>query len=139
MAIMSIIPGIGTFVVWGPIVAYLLFKGDTVTALALLAWNGAVVGSVDNVLRPMLVGKDTQMPDLLILLSTLGGLSLFGAAGLVIGPVVAGLCITCWAIYGRVFKEWLEAPPIADAATDPQTPAGTPANANDSDPRSHSS
>lgn len=102
------IPGIGPSIVWGPIVAYLLFKGETVTALVLLAWNGGVVGTIDNILRPMLVGKDTKMPDLLILLSTLGGLTLFGAAGLVLGPVLAGVCITCWTIYGRVFSDWLE-------------------------------
>ena len=86
---------------------YLLTTGQTFAGIALAAWCGAVVGTADNVLRPTLVGRDTQMPDLLILLSTLGGLTLFGAAGLVIGPVVAGLCITCWTIYGRVFKESL--------------------------------
>ncbi len=114
MAVMSVIPGIGPSIVWAPIVIYLLFKGETLTALLLLAWNGGVVGTIDNVLRPMLVGKDTEMPDLLILLSTLGGLTLFGAAGLVIGPVVAGLCITCWTIYGRVFREWLSEPDDAE-------------------------
>ena len=122
MAVMSIIPGIGTFVIWGPIVAFLLFQGETPTALALLAWNALVVGSVDNVLRPTLVGKDAQMPDLLILLSTLGGLTLFGASGLVIGPVIAGLCMACWAIYGRVFREWLHPEPdvaLTDAAPTP--------------------
>ena len=87
--------------------------------MALLAWNGIVVSSVDNVLRPMLVGKETRMPDVLILLSTLGGLTLFGASGLVIGPVVAGLCVTCWAIYGRVFKDWLP----GQAGSDDTSPA----------------
>jgi predicted PurR-regulated permease PerM len=114
MAVMSVIPGIGPSIVWGPIVIYLLIKGETLTALLLLAWNGGVVGTIDNILRPMLVGKDTQMPDLLILLSTLGGLTLFGAAGLIIGPVVAGLCITCWTIYGQVFHEWLNDPDDAE-------------------------
>jgi predicted PurR-regulated permease PerM len=66
---------------------------------------------VDNVLRPRLVGKDTKMPDLLILLGTLGGLVLFGAAGIIVGPVVAALFITVWEIYGTTFKDIL--PPTA--------------------------
>ena len=68
-----------------------------------------MVGSVDNVLRPWLVGKDTQMPDLLILLGTMGGIVLFGAAGIVIGPVIAALFVTVWEIYGEAFKDVLPA------------------------------
>lgn len=110
IAVMSIIPGIGPSIVWGPVVIFLAFKGEYFTAGALLVWNGAVVGTIDNILRPRLVGKDTKMPDLLILLSTLGGLTLFGASGIIIGPVIAGLFLTIWMIYGRVFKDSLNAP-----------------------------
>ncbi len=68
-------------------------------------WCAAVVGTVDNVLRPALVGKDTQIPDLLILIGTLGGLTLFGAAGLILGPIVVALFITIWEIYGSAFRD----------------------------------
>jgi predicted PurR-regulated permease PerM len=107
MVVLSIIPGIGTALVWVPAVVYLFAIGRTGTAIALFVWCAAVVGTVDNLLRPWLVGKDTKMPDLLILLSTLGGLLLFGAVGIVIGPIVAALFVTVWDIYGLAFKEYL--------------------------------
>jgi predicted PurR-regulated permease PerM len=107
MAVLSIIPGVGTALVWIPAVVYLFAVGRTGAAIALFIWCAAVVGSVDNVLRPWLVGKDTKMPDLLILLGTLGGLFFFGAAGIIIGPIVAALFVTIWDIYGVAFKEFL--------------------------------
>jgi predicted PurR-regulated permease PerM len=107
MAVMSIIPGVGTGLVWVPAVIYLFAAGQTGPAIGLTVWNAAVVGSVDNVLRPWLVGKDTQMPDLLVLLGTLGGIVLFGASGIVIGPVIAALFVTVWEIYGETYREIL--------------------------------
>jgi predicted PurR-regulated permease PerM len=111
MAVLSIIPGVGTALVWVPAVVFLFAAGNTVAAVLLALWCAILVGSVDNVLRPWLVGKDTKMPDLLILLGTLGGLVLFGAAGIIIGPVVAALFVTVWEIYGATFKDLL--PPTA--------------------------
>ena len=74
------------------------------------------MGTADNVLRPTLVGRDTQMPDLLILLSTLGGLMLFGAVGIVVGPLVAALFMTVWDIYRETFDAYLpEISPAAEA------------------------
>ena len=108
MAVLSIIPAVGTALVWVPGVIYLFVKGQTFAAIALLIWCAAVVGTVDNVLRPRLVGSDTEMPDLLILLSTLGGLSMFGMVGLIIGPVIAALFLTVWDIYTVTFKDVLE-------------------------------
>jgi predicted PurR-regulated permease PerM len=107
MAVLSVLPGIGATLVWAPAVVYLLMSGQTVAGLGLLVWCAGVVGTVDNFLRPMLVGRDTEMPDLLILLSTLGGLVLFGASGLVLGPMLAALFMTVLAIYNRVFADWL--------------------------------
>lgn len=107
MAVLSIIPAVGTALVWIPAVIYLLLTGHVGTGIGLAVWCAAVVGSVDNVLRPRLVGGDTEMPDLLILLSTLGGLSMFGAVGLIIGPVIAGIFMTVWEIYGTTFREML--------------------------------
>jgi predicted PurR-regulated permease PerM len=87
--------------------------------LGLFVWCAAVVGTVDNVLRPWLVGKDTKMPDLLILLGTLGGLIIFGAAGIIIGPIIAALFVTVWDIYGAAFKGVLpEVPEIAGQGKD---------------------
>lgn len=107
MVVLSIIPGIGTALVWIPAVIYLFIDGQNVAGTGLAIWSVAVVGTVDNVLRPRLVGKGARMPDLLILVSTLGGLGLFGALGLVIGPVIAALFITAWTIYGQVFEDEL--------------------------------
>ena len=110
MAVLSIIPAVGTGLVWIPAVAYLFVIGRTATALALGIWCAVVVGTVDNFLRPALVGRDTKMPDLLVLISTLGGLFYFGAVGFIIGPVVAALFISVWEIYGRAFADLL--PPV---------------------------
>ena len=111
MAVLSVIPGVGTALVWIPAVGYLLAVGSPVAAVLLTVWCVGLVGTVDNVLRPWLVGRDTKMPDLLILLGTLGGLVLFGAAGIILGPIVAALFITVWDIYGTTFKNML--PPTA--------------------------
>jgi predicted PurR-regulated permease PerM len=104
MAILSIIPGIGPALVWVPGVIYLFANGETTAAIGLALWCGLVVSTIDNVLRPILVGRDTEMPDLIILVSTLGGLAMFGAVGLIIGPVVAGLFITIWEIFRDTFS-----------------------------------
>jgi predicted PurR-regulated permease PerM len=108
MAVLSILPGIGAALVWAPAVVYLLVNGHPVAAFGLLIWSAGVVGTIDNVLRPILVGRDTKMPDLLILLSTLGGLGLFGASGLVLGPILAALFMTALAVYSQVFADWLD-------------------------------
>lgn len=110
MAVLSILPGVGTTLVWLPVAIYLFATGETVTGVLYVLWNAGVVGSIDNVLRPRLVGKDIQLPDLMILLGTLGGLKIFGASGLIVGPIVAALFVTIWQIYGVVFAEYLGAP-----------------------------
>lgn len=107
MAVLSILPGIGAALVWAPAVVYLLMSGQTLAGLGLLVWSAGVVGTVDNFLRPVLVGRDTEMPDLLILLSTVGGLALFGASGLVLGPMLAALFLAVLTIYSEVFADWL--------------------------------
>ena len=122
MTILSIIPGIGAPLVWVPVVIVLYANGQYVTATLLLVWCGAVVATIDNFLRPVLVGRDAQMPDLLILIGTLGGLFLFGPMGFIVGPIICGLFLTVWDIYGTTFKEVL--PPVESfRASDQETPA----------------
>jgi predicted PurR-regulated permease PerM len=110
MTILSIIPGIGAALVWVPVVIILFVTGQHLAATLLAAWCAAVVGTVDNFLRPMLVGRDAKMPDLLILIGTLGGLFLFGPIGFIVGPIVCGLFLTVWDIYGTTFRAIL--PPV---------------------------
>jgi len=110
MAVLSILPGVGIAIVWVPGAIYLAVIGKTAAAVGLTLWCALVAGTVDNLLRPRLVGRDTQMPDLLILLGTLGGLTLFGAVGLIVGPIVAALFVTVWEIYGEAFKDVLPEP-----------------------------
>lgn len=107
MAVLSFIPGIGSALVWGPAVILLAAAGSFIKAVGLGIFCIAVVGSIDNFLRPILVGKDTQMHELMILFGTLGGIVMFGIVGVIIGPIVAALFVTVWDIYGIVFKEIL--------------------------------
>lgn len=99
MAVSSMIPGVGPAIVWVPACAYLFAVGRTGVAIGLVIYFALIVGSVDNVLRPRLVGRDTQLPDLLVLLSTLGGLVMFGPVGFILGPVLAALFVTTWDIF----------------------------------------
>lgn len=107
MVVLSIIPAVGAGLVWVPAVIYLFLASKTVAGIALLAWCAVVVSSIDNFLRPILIGRDARMSDLLILLSTLGGIVLFGAVGFIVGPIVAALFVTVWHIYGEAFAEVL--------------------------------
>ncbi len=105
MMVLSIIPGIGTGLVWVPAAVILIAGGSVGKGIGLAIFCGLIVGSVDNFIRPRLVGKDTQLPDLLILLSTMGGLLYFGILGIIVGPIVAALFVTIWEIYGVAFKD----------------------------------
>ena len=94
---------------------YLFITGQVLAGILLLGWCAAVVGTIDNILRPILVGKDARMPDLLILVGTLGGLFLFGPIGFIVGPIVCGLFLTVWTIYGATFRDVL--PPVKSLGT----------------------
>lgn len=96
MALLSLLPAVGAVLVWGPVAAYLFFSGEVVQAIGLTLWGAVVIGLVDNVLRPILVGKDTRMPDFLVLVATLGGIVVFGLNGFVIGPVIAAVFLVSW-------------------------------------------
>jgi predicted PurR-regulated permease PerM len=97
-ALLSLLPAIGAAIVWVPAAIYLFAIGEVWRSVVLVLFCALVIGSVDNVLRPILVGKDTKLPDYVVLISTLGGLAVFGANGFVIGPVIAALFVAVWEI-----------------------------------------
>lgn len=99
MAFLSLLPAIGAAIIWLPVALYFLFTGLIWQGVGLTLYGVLVIGLVDNVLRPILVGKDTKMPDYLVLMSTLGGMSLFGLNGFVIGPAIAAMFIAVWHIF----------------------------------------
>jgi predicted PurR-regulated permease PerM len=101
MMMLSLLPAVGASLVWGPVAIYLLSTGSIAKGLGLAIFGALVIGTIDNVLRPVLVGKDTRLPDWVVLISTLGGISLLGINGFVIGPLVAALFISCWDLLRR--------------------------------------
>lgn len=104
MAFLSLLPAVGAGLVWGPFALYMLLNGQVWQGVTLTAFGVLVIGLVDNILRPILVGKDTRMPDYLVLISTLGGLSLFGLNGFVIGPLIAALFLSSWNLFSSEKK-----------------------------------
>jgi predicted PurR-regulated permease PerM len=105
MALLSLLPAVGAALVWGPVAIYLASTGSVLPALGLTLWGVLVIGLVDNVLRPILVGRDTRMPDYLVLIATLGGLTVFGLNGFVIGPVIAAMFLVTWDIFAQARQE----------------------------------
>jgi predicted PurR-regulated permease PerM len=99
MTLLSLIPVVGAGLVWGPVAVYLFAVGQWEQGLILTLFGAGVIGLVDNILRPILVGRDTKLPDYIVLLSTLGGFALFGMSGFVLGPVVAAVFVASWDIF----------------------------------------
>jgi predicted PurR-regulated permease PerM len=99
MGILSLVPAVGAAIVWLPVAIYLCIVGDYMSAAILAGFGGLVIGSVDNILRPILVGADTRMPDYVILITTLGGISVMGINGFIVGPVIAAMFISSWEIF----------------------------------------
>lgn len=110
MAVCSLIPGVGAAIVWVPAAGYLAISGHPAAAIGVALWCAIVVGGIDNVLRPRLVGRDISMPALLIFLSTLGGVYLFGAVGVLFGPLIAALFQSVWEMYGHTVSGTAPAP-----------------------------
>ncbi len=118
MGFLSVIPFIGPVIIWLPVAVYLALQGEYWSAAFLAGWFWLFVATIDNVLRPLIVGSDTRMPDVLVLLTTLGGLFMFGAIGLLMGPLIGALLMAAWAVYRRVFEEELR-PEISTQAAVP--------------------
>lgn len=116
MTMASIIPSVGSALIWAPAALILALMGQLLSAIGLTVFCAVIVGSLDNLLRPILVGKDTQMHELLIFFSTLGGILMFGVLGIMIGPIIAALFTAIWDLYGLAFQDLL--PPVAVSSTD---------------------
>ena len=111
MAFLSLLPAVGAALVWIPVAVYFLATGAIWQGVLLIAYGVLVIGLVDNILRPVLVGKDTKMPDYVVLVSTIGGMSLFGLNGFVIGPAIAAMFMSAWAIFMKAREEAAAEPP----------------------------
>ena len=101
MGLLALLPAVGAALIWLPAAIYLLATGSIWQGVVLILFGALVIGLVDNILRPLLVGKDTKMPDYVVLISTLGGLATFGLNGFVIGPVIAAIFIAAWDIFSE--------------------------------------
>jgi len=116
MGVFSLFPAIGTAFVWVPAAIYLLATGNAGQAAALFLCGFFIISSVDNVVRPILVGREARMPDYLVLIATLGGFELMGFNGFVLGPVIAALFMAVWEIFA-------DAPvPVGAPAKKPEAP-----------------
>lgn len=112
MLALSVVQGVGPPIVWVPALIVVYSRGQVTEAIVAAIWCGAVVGTLDNLLRPHLVGKDAKLPDLLILVGTLGGIALFGVVGLIVGPIICALFLTAWEIYRTAFGRPIPRRPI---------------------------
>jgi predicted PurR-regulated permease PerM len=120
MALLSILPVVGTALVWLPASIFLIVSGQIFGGVALIIVGVFVIGLTDNLLRPILVGRDTQLPDYVILLSTLGGLAGFGLAGIVIGPTIAAFFLSIWQMAEAEFNSAVVPPdPKAEPSAEP--------------------
>ena len=128
MSVLSLLPAIGAALVWAPVAIYLMATGSMIEGLGLAAWGVGVMGMVDNLLRPILVGKETKLPDYLVLLSTIGGLSIFGVNGFLIGPAIAALFVATWALFSHEEGATPEDAAVAVAAAPADESAPPPAD-----------
>ncbi len=122
MAFLSLLPAVGAAVVWVPVAIYFFATGAVWQGAVLTAFGVLIIGMVDNVFRPILVGKDTKMPDYVVLVSTIGGMAIFGLNGFVIGPMIAVMFMATWGIFSKARADnSIELPIPTHVAAIPQT------------------
>ena len=105
MIIMAVVPVVGCSIIWGPAGILMLLTGHIWEGILILAFGFLVISTIDNLLRPILIGKDVEMHPLLIFLSTLGGIVLFGFSGFVIGPIITSMLLAIWEMYDEFFRK----------------------------------
>jgi predicted PurR-regulated permease PerM len=103
----SVVPAFGVGLVWFPVAVVLLVGGNIIRGMIVLAVGFAVISTIDNLMRPKVVGKDIKMHDVMVLVSTLGGLVWFGLSGFIIGPIIAALFLSGWSIFEKMFDKEL--------------------------------
>lgn len=109
MGFFSLIPAVGTGIVWVPVALYLIATGSFWEGAILVFCGLFIIGLIDNLLRPILVGKDTKLPDFVVLIATVAGLELFGLTGFIIGPIIAALFIAVWDMVTQVRGQQIKA------------------------------
>ncbi len=107
MMLFSVVPGFGSYVIWLPAALMMFILGNIWQGVLVMIFGALVISTIDNFLRPILVGKDTQMHPLLILFSTLGGLIFFGISGFIIGPIITALLLSLWEMYEQYYQDEL--------------------------------
>jgi predicted PurR-regulated permease PerM len=105
MIFTAIVPVVGCSIIWVPAGVIMLITGHFWKGMIIFAFGVLVISMVDHFLRPILIGRDVQMHPLMVFLSTLGGLSLFGFSGFIIGPIVASLLLAIWAMYEEFYRD----------------------------------
>ena len=128
MAVLSLIPAVGAGLIWLPVSLYLYAVGDILNATILVLFGIFVIGLVDNILRPILVGRDTKLPDYVVLFSTLGGLAMFGITGFALGPLLAALFVAFWGIFIREFNEGESPAALLEQQGSSEEPSGSEAS-----------
>lgn len=108
MGFLSLVPVLGAALVWAPVALYFLIAGATGKALVLAAFGALVIGLVDNLLRPILVGGDTRLPDSVVLITTVGGIAVLGISGFIVGPLIAAMFAAVWHIHGQLRTQALQ-------------------------------
>ena len=105
MSVMSFVPLLGTFAIWGPTSIYLIIEHSFAQGIGLLLFGVFVISMVDNILKPLIIGSRTKMPTIVILFSVLGGIKLFGVIGLIMGPLITAVFISVFEIFRHTEDE----------------------------------
>ena len=126
MMLLALLPVGGSAIIWVPAAIIMFIQGNITAGIIIVGVGSLIIGLVDNLLRPLLVGRDTQMPDYLVLISTLGGIAIFGLSGFVIGPTIAALFITVWEMMGKDYGGIQDPAPELSGDEVPLPPASPP-------------